>query len=91
VLEQAMRDGVVDRNVARVTGWQREYLTVEDELDDPRSLALPDWETLTSLAAALVKRSHGHFTGRGHIVTFTPARPPASVRSPVSAPGHRGT
>jgi integrase len=70
VLEQAMRDGIVDRNVARVTGWQREYLKAEDELDDPRSLALPDWETLTCLAAALVERSHGHFTGWGHIVTF---------------------
>lgn len=70
VLEQAVRDGIADRNVARVTGWQREYQQAEDELDDPRSLALPDWETLTSLAAALVERSHGQFTGWGHIVTF---------------------
>lgn len=29
----------------------------EDELDDPRSLALPDWSTLTGLADALVVRS----------------------------------
>jgi hypothetical protein len=42
VLEQAVRDGIVDRNVARVSGWQREYQQAEDELDDPRSLALPD-------------------------------------------------
>ncbi len=70
VLEQAVRDGVVDRNVARVTGWQREYQRAEDELDDPRSLALPSWEALTTLADALVARSHGHFTGWGHIVTF---------------------
>jgi hypothetical protein len=45
-----------------VKGWQREYQKAEDELDDPRSLALPDWETLTSLADALVARSHGQFT-----------------------------
>lgn len=70
VLEQAVRDGVVDRNVARVTGWQREYERAEDELYDPRSLALPDWEALTTLADALVERSHGHFAGWGHIVKF---------------------
>lgn len=70
VLEQAMRDGLVDHNVARVKGWQREYQQAEDELDDPRSLALPSWESLTTLADALVARSHGQFTGWGHIVTF---------------------
>lgn len=43
VLEQAVRDGIVDRNVARVSGWQREYQKAQDELDDPRSLALPSW------------------------------------------------
>jgi hypothetical protein len=41
IMEQAVRDGIIDRNPARVAGWQREYLRVEDELDDPRSLALP--------------------------------------------------
>lgn len=70
VLEQAMRDGLVGHNVARVKGWQREYQQAEDELDDPRSLALPSWESLTTLAEALVARSHGNFTGWGHIVTF---------------------
>ena len=70
VLEQARRDGVVDRNVAQVTGWQREYKLAEDELDDPRSLALPDWQTLATLADALVARSHGQFTGWGHVVLF---------------------
>ena len=43
-------------NPAKVTGWQREYDLAEDELDDPRALALPDWESLTRLAAALVER-----------------------------------
>jgi integrase len=70
VLEQAVRDGIVDRNVARVSGWQREYQQAEDELDDPRSLALPDWESLTTLAAALVARSTGRFAGWGEVVTF---------------------
>src|ERR1700761_3741822 len=63
VLEQAMRDGVVDRNVARVKAWQREYQQAEDELDDPRSLALPSWEALTTLADTVTARSHGQFTG----------------------------
>ncbi|WP_307854778.1 site-specific integrase [Micromonospora sp. C31] len=57
VMEQAVRDGIIPRNPAQVTGWQREYRRAEDELDDPRTLALPDWESLTTLAAALVERS----------------------------------
>ena len=56
VMEQAVRDGLIDRNPARVTGWQREYQNAEDELDDPRSLALPNWEMLVILADALVKK-----------------------------------
>lgn len=53
VLEQAVRDGIVEHNRARVTGWQREYQHTEDELDNPRLLAPPDWEALHQLAAAL--------------------------------------
>lgn len=70
VMEQALRDGLIDRNTARVSGWQREYARAEDELDDPRSLALPDWETLTQLSDALVARSHGEFRGWGNVVLF---------------------
>jgi hypothetical protein len=29
-----------------VSGWQREYKLAEDELDEPRRLALPDWTAL---------------------------------------------
>jgi hypothetical protein len=43
VMEQAVRDGVIDRNPARIVGWQRTYQLAEDELNDPRSLALRDW------------------------------------------------
>ena len=57
VMEQAVRDGLTDRNPAQVTGWQQEYKQAEDELDNPRSLALPDWHTLTRLADALVANS----------------------------------
>lgn len=71
IMEQAVRDGILDRNPARVTGWQREYRLAEDELDDPRALALPDWTTLTRLAAALVSRSTGEYAGWGDIVIFT--------------------
>lgn len=70
VMEQAVRDGLMDRNPARVTGWQREYQRAEDELDDPRSLALPDWATLNRLADALVARSHGAYAGWGRVVVF---------------------
>ncbi|MEV0727032.1 site-specific integrase [Micromonospora purpureochromogenes] len=70
VLEQAVRDGIVDRNPAKISGWQREYQRAEDELDDPRSLALPDWNALTQLADALVRRSAGQFQGWGDVVIF---------------------
>jgi hypothetical protein len=46
MLEQARRDGIVEFNRPRVTGWQREYQHAEDELDNPRVLALPDWDAL---------------------------------------------
>jgi integrase len=70
VMEQALRDGLIERNPARVTGWQREYQRAEDELDDPRSLALPHWDSLTELAAAVVERSAGKYAGWGEIVVF---------------------
>ncbi len=70
IMEQAVRDGIVDRNPAQVSGWQREYQRAEDELDDPRSLALPDWDALAQLAAALVERSAGQFAGWGEVVIF---------------------
>jgi integrase len=70
VMEQVLRDGIIDRNPARITGWQREYQQAEDELDDPRALALPDWPALATLAEALVARSADHFQGWGHVVIF---------------------
>ena len=71
VLEQAVGDRIIDHNRARVTAWQREYQRAEDELDDPRSLALPDWDALAQLAAAVVARSADHFTGWGEVFEFT--------------------
>lgn len=70
VMEQALRDGIIERNPARVTGWQHEYARAEDELDDPRSLALPNWETLSRLADALVARSSTEYRGWGDLVLF---------------------
>ncbi|MHA6780592.1 tyrosine-type recombinase/integrase [Pseudonocardia saturnea] len=70
IMEQAVRDGVIDRNPARVTGWQHTFRKAEDELDDPRSLALQDWATLTRLADALVARSSGQYRGWGDVVLF---------------------
>ena len=70
VMEQAVRDGIRDRNPARITGWQKEYQKFEDELDDPRTLALPSWDSLTELSDALVARSVDQFRGWGDAVTF---------------------
>ncbi|MFI1014792.1 tyrosine-type recombinase/integrase [Streptomyces sp. NPDC020965] len=70
VMEQAVRDELITVNPARVTGWQREYKQAEDELDNPRALALRDWPTLLRLAQALVERSHGNYQGWGEVVVF---------------------
>ena len=70
--DQAVRDGVIDRNPAHVTGWQHQFRKAEDELDNPRALALalPDWPTLLRLADALVDRSTNHYQGWGDVVLF---------------------
>ncbi|MCX4595896.1 site-specific integrase [Streptomyces sp. NBC_01549] len=70
VMEQAVRDGIIKVNPARVTGWQKLYKQAEDELLDPRALALPDWETLLALANALVAASHDQYRGWGNVVIF---------------------
>lgn len=70
VMQQAVRDGIVERNPARITGWQRQYELAEDELDDPRALALPSWHALTALADALVEESAGTYRGWGDVVIF---------------------
>ena len=43
IMEQAVRDGLITHNPARITGWQHQIKQLEDELDNPRALALPDW------------------------------------------------
>ncbi|MET7934084.1 integrase [Streptomyces sp. NPDC005322] len=70
VIQQAVRDGIIDINPAKVTGWQKTYKQAEDELDDPRSLALPTWEALETLADALVTRSADQFPGWGNLIRF---------------------
>lgn len=70
VLNQAVRDEVIDRNRVDVSGWQRQLVKHEDEIDDPRSLALPNWDTLQQLADALVEASHGRYRGWGDAVVF---------------------
>ena len=70
VMEQAKRDGLIERNPAQVTGWQHAFQLAYDELDNPRALALPDWTTLTVLADALVARSGGRYHGWGDVVKF---------------------
>lgn len=73
IMEQAVRDSVISRNPARVSGWQREYALAQDELDDPRSLALPSWDALTLLATALVENSRDNYAGWGDVTIFAAA------------------
>jgi len=70
VMEQAVRDGIIKVNPARVSGWQKLYKQAEDELRDPRALALPDWDTLVQLADALVAASYTQYRGWGDVVLF---------------------
>ncbi len=70
VMEQALGDGIIRVNPARVTGWQKLYKQAEDELLDPRALALPGWETLIVLADALVAASHDQYRGWEDVVIF---------------------
>ncbi|WP_333769199.1 tyrosine-type recombinase/integrase [Streptomyces sp. IBSBF 2435] len=70
IMEQAVRDGLITANPARIKGWQRQYQLAEDELDDPRSLALRDWDALQELSQALVARSFDQYPGWGDVVTF---------------------
>ncbi len=70
VMEQGTRDEVIERNPARVYGWQRQYKLTEDEIDDPRALALRDLHALETLAAALVKKSNPTYQGWGDAVIF---------------------
>ncbi|MEU6563324.1 site-specific integrase [Nocardia nova] len=70
VINQAVRDEVLDRNRVDVGGWQRQLVRHEDEIDDPRALALPDWATLEQLAGALVAASADEFQGWGDVVMF---------------------
>ncbi|SLF21714.1 integrase family protein [Mycobacteroides abscessus subsp. bolletii] len=70
VMEQALRDGLINRNPVQIKGWQREFARIEDELDDPRSLALADWTALMKLRGALVEASADKYGGWGDVVVF---------------------
>lgn len=77
VTEQAVRDGIIDTNPSRVTGWQRSYRKAAAETINPRALALPDFGALQKLADALVAASADDRTldrrtyeGWGDVVIF---------------------
>ncbi|WP_354642937.1 hypothetical protein [Kitasatospora camelliae] len=59
--EQAIVDGILDRNPAHITGWQHQFQRAEDELRDPRTLALRGWDALIELADALVEASYNRY------------------------------
>lgn len=67
-LEQAVVDGLIEHAPAHVKGWQQKYQQAEDELLDPRILALQDWDALTELADALIDASYNHYRGWGDVV-----------------------
>ncbi|MEU2441457.1 hypothetical protein ABZ595_35530 [Streptomyces rubradiris] len=81
VMEQAVRDGIISVNPARVTGWQKLYKQAEDELLDPRALALPDWDSLVQPADALMAASHDQYRGWGTSSSSPRAPPPGSAKS----------
>jgi integrase len=68
ILQLAALDGVIGRAPARVTGWQHEFQQAEDELLDPRALALRDWDALVELADSLVEASYNHYQGWGDVI-----------------------
>jgi integrase len=70
VMEQAVRDEIIERNPSRVFGWQRQYELLEDEVDNPRALALADFHALEALSAALVAKSNPSYQGWGDAVIF---------------------
>ncbi|WDO04861.1 hypothetical protein ME763_03925 [Streptomyces murinus] len=70
VMEQAVRDGIIKVNPARISGRQKLYKQAEDELRAPRALALPDWNSLVQLADALVAASYDQYRGWGDVVLF---------------------
>ncbi|GGR85107.1 hypothetical protein GCM10010236_44710 [Streptomyces eurythermus] len=81
-----MRDGIISVNPARVTGWQKLYKQAEDELRNPRALALPDWDSLVQLADALMAVSHDQYRGARPMVSSSPrAPPPGSAKSQAAA------
>lgn len=86
VMEQAVRDGILTVNPARVTGWQREYKQAEDELDNPR----PSPCATGPPCSASPRHSPTDpttTTEDGARSSSSPPRPPpASARSPASAP-----
>ncbi|MFI5783284.1 tyrosine-type recombinase/integrase [Nocardia sp. NPDC051570] len=70
VMEQARRDGLRDDNPARIRGWQDLYKEIEDELKDPRALAIPNWDALVELCDALVEASFDQYRVWGDVVMF---------------------
>lgn len=70
IMEQAIRDEIIDTNPARLYGWQKLIKKAEDEESDPRGLALPDWDMLDRLAEALVEASFNKYNGWGDVVRF---------------------
>ncbi|MFI9331200.1 tyrosine-type recombinase/integrase [Kitasatospora sp. NPDC052868] len=71
IFEQAIVDGILERNPAHITGWQHEFQQAEDELRDPRTLALRDWDALIELADALVEASYNRYRGWGDVVVHS--------------------
>ncbi|WP_328903739.1 site-specific integrase [Streptomyces sp. NBC_00441] len=86
------RDGIIKVKPARVTGWRKLYKLAEDDLLDPRALALPGWETLIALAGALVAASHDQHLRRHDLrhtalTWFADAGVPVHVRRRIAGHG----
>ncbi|MFE1320921.1 tyrosine-type recombinase/integrase [Kitasatospora phosalacinea] len=71
ILHQAVADGLIAHAPAHPTGWQHELQQAEDELLEPRSLALRDWDALAELSDALVDASHDHYRSWGDVIVHS--------------------
>ena len=83
VMEQAVRDGLITANPARLKGWQRQYQLAEDELDDPRSLALRNWAPCRNSPPPWSPAPTSSTPAGETSSSSPPAPPPASAKSPA--------
>ncbi|MEU1117653.1 MULTISPECIES: hypothetical protein [unclassified Streptomyces] len=85
VIEEAVRDGIIKVNPARVTGWQKLYKQAEDELLDPLLWPCPTGRLSSSWPTHWWPPPTTGTAAGETSFSSPPAPPPGSVRSPAAA------